>query len=74
MRGGPASHIDQGRHSRFTGRVLQRPACGPAVVDRSAPRKEEDKCACVGLIYIRGTQTARANTAEKRLRMRQPYL
>ena len=30
------------------------------MVDRSAPRKEEDKCACVGLIYIRGTQTARA--------------
>jgi hypothetical protein len=26
MRGGPASHIDQGRHSRFTARVLQRPA------------------------------------------------
>jgi hypothetical protein len=25
MRGGPASHIDQGRHSRFTARVLQRP-------------------------------------------------
>ena len=24
MRGGPASHIDQGRHSRFTARVLQR--------------------------------------------------
>jgi hypothetical protein len=23
--GGPASHIDQGRHSRFTARVLQRP-------------------------------------------------
>ena len=27
-RGGPASHIDQGRHSRFTARVLQRPV-GP---------------------------------------------
>ena len=26
MRGGPASHTDQGRHSRFTARVLQRPA------------------------------------------------
>jgi hypothetical protein len=25
MRGGPTSHIDQGRHSRFTARVLQRP-------------------------------------------------
>ena len=25
MRGGPASHIDHGRHSRFTARVLQRP-------------------------------------------------
>ena len=25
MRGGPASQIDQGRHSRFTARVLQRP-------------------------------------------------
>jgi hypothetical protein len=23
--GGPASHIDQGRHSRFTARVLLRP-------------------------------------------------
>ena len=31
MRGGPASHIDQGRHSRFTVRVLQRP--GMAVCD-----------------------------------------
>ena len=29
MRGGPASHIDQGRHSRFTARVLQRP--GPTI-------------------------------------------
>ena len=26
--GGPASHRDQGRHSRFTARVLQRPARG----------------------------------------------
>jgi hypothetical protein len=25
MRGGPVSHIDQGRHSRFTARVLLRP-------------------------------------------------
>ena len=28
MRGGPASHIDQGRHSRFTARVLLRPGLG----------------------------------------------
>ena len=32
--GGPASHIDQGRHSRFTARVLQRPG---AHLDTSAP-------------------------------------
>ena len=30
------------------------------MVDRSTPRNEEDVCACVGLIYFRGTQTARA--------------
>ena len=30
------------------------------VVDRSTPRKKEDLCACVNLIYFRGTQTARA--------------
>ena len=31
MRGGPASHIDQGRHSRFTARVLLRPGLRQAV-------------------------------------------
>ena len=30
------------------------------VVDRSTPRREEDKCACVSLIYFRGTRAARA--------------
>ncbi len=28
MRGGPASHIDQGRRSRFPARVLLRPGRG----------------------------------------------
>ncbi len=42
MRGGPASHIDQGRRSRFPARVLLR----PALIMLHA-RTSHDSCACL---------------------------
>jgi hypothetical protein len=38
--GGPASHIDQGRHSPFTARVLQRPGARDYVRRRKYSRIE----------------------------------
>ena len=53
MRGGPASHIDQGRHSRFTARVLQRPE---AFERNGVFCSKSKKCNNFGLYRLRCTR------------------